>query len=131
MTPLQRKILKLMRDNYPCFAVKYTLGNKKYYRIISHDRTPLLNAKNRAFKILIKNEFLEKDTSYSIESYKISEKGKSYRFREKIIIKKEPTYSEEEVNFFLNRYRSQFRMDRNVDVKQGDFIQWFDKYKKK
>jgi hypothetical protein len=40
-------------------------------------------------------------------------------------------YSEEEVKSFLDRYRSQFRMDKNIDVKQSDFIQWFEQFKKK
>jgi Cft2 family RNA processing exonuclease len=40
-------------------------------------------------------------------------------------------YSEEEVKSFLDRCRSQFRMDKNVDIKQSDFIQWFEQYKKK
>jgi hypothetical protein len=39
-------------------------------------------------------------------------------------------YSEEEVKSFLDRYRSQFRMDKNVNIQQGDFIQWFNKWKK-
>jgi hypothetical protein len=43
----------------------------------------------------------------------------------------ERSYSEEEVKSFLDRYRSQFRMDKNVDIKQSDFIQWFNKFKKK
>jgi hypothetical protein len=40
-------------------------------------------------------------------------------------------YSEEEVKSFLDRYRSQFRMEKNVNIQQGDFIQWFNKFKKK
>ena len=43
----------------------------------------------------------------------------------------ERMYSEEEVKSFLDRYRSQFRIDKNVDIKQSDFIQWFEKFKKK
>ena len=43
----------------------------------------------------------------------------------------ERMYSEEEVKSFLDRYRSQFRMDKNVDIKQSDFIQWFEQFKKK
>ena len=42
----------------------------------------------------------------------------------------ERMYSEEEVKSFLDRYRSQFRMDKNIDVKQSDFIQWFEQFKK-
>jgi hypothetical protein len=42
----------------------------------------------------------------------------------------EKMYSEEEVKSFLDRYRSQFRMDKNIDVKQSDFIQWFEQFKK-
>jgi hypothetical protein len=40
-------------------------------------------------------------------------------------------YSEEEVKSFLDRYRSQFRMDKNINIKQSDFIQWFEQFKKK
>jgi hypothetical protein len=43
----------------------------------------------------------------------------------------ERMYSQEEVKSFLDRYRSQFRTDKNIDVKQSDFIKWFEKLKKK
>jgi hypothetical protein len=73
-----------------------------------------------------KTERIPYPTSYWIESKDLQIQC----FVEGATHQAEKMYSEEEVKSFLDRYRSQFGMDRNVNIQQGDFIQWFNKWKK-
>jgi len=81
-------------------------------------------------KIKALKEFIKDKTDLGTANYvggeirKICGLVEAIRYTERM-------YSQEEVKYFLDRYRSQFRMDKNIDVKQSDFTQWFEKFKKK
>lgn len=80
LTPLQRKIMKLMRSNEDSIAVSYSNGRNSYFRILTKDKSPLLNAKQRAFKKLIQLELIVHSTVDFQRVYTLSKKGLSLRF---------------------------------------------------
>jgi translation initiation factor 2 beta subunit (eIF-2beta)/eIF-5 len=84
-------------------------------------------AKSKAFEFKVDYKPFETDLDYGEYAEYGFEKG----FIDGAKWQAERMYSEEEVKSFLDRYRSQFRMDKNINIKQSDFIQWFEQFKNK
>lgn len=81
MTEAQRKIMIYLKSSKNTFAVKYMKGLTTTYRILTEDRTPLVNAGSRPFLNLIKNGMIDVDKTEIPVKYRLSEAGLKYKIR--------------------------------------------------
>lgn len=81
MTTKQREVLKKIISFDKPFAVKYMYRRSLKYRVLSIDRSPIINIDDRTFKSLFKNGFFNEEMLDVMKVYVVTEKAFNYKFR--------------------------------------------------
>jgi hypothetical protein len=81
MTTIQRYILKDILAKNGKFAIKHYHKRSVKYRVLTLDRSPIVNVGFRTFSAFMREEFFKEDSIGGIKVYTITDKAINYKFK--------------------------------------------------